>query len=297
VYTQVIGLEPDNVDAYRWRGESYRMQHEYDAAIKDCTQAIILNPNYEGAYGTRGMAYYGKDDTARAIQDLQIAINLDPDYQWAKDRLADLAVICENGGNVSANETEDDSAYDDEDEYESDDADVDDDINNFEIKHGKLKTYLVKSRQDFAIGSYEIGQHRPLKEKVFSTVVIPDGVTHIGEGVFYNCDWITEMVIPDSVVEIGESAFAHCTSLTDVEIPDGVVKIGKMAFSACVGLTNIIIPDSVREIGDGAFGWCKSLSDVVIPSGVKLNGRPFNPYWGGFTVRYTDGKELKLKIG
>jgi tetratricopeptide (TPR) repeat protein len=66
------------------------MQHEYDAAIEDCTQAIILKPNCEGAYGKRGMAYYRKGDTARAIQDLERAINLDPDYQWAKDRLAEI---------------------------------------------------------------------------------------------------------------------------------------------------------------------------------------------------------------
>ena len=40
-----------------------------------------------------------------------------------------------------------------------------------------------------------------------SDVVIPDGVTAIGDEAFYGCDMET-VFIPDSVISIGEGAFA-----------------------------------------------------------------------------------------
>ena len=45
-------------------------------------------------------------------------------------------------------------------------------------------------------------------------VVIPDGVTKIGDCAFFACQNLTNAYIPDSVTKIGESAFAFCKKLT-----------------------------------------------------------------------------------
>jgi len=48
------------------------------------------------------------------------------------------------------------------------------------------------------------------------SMVIPDGVTSIGDYAFSSCDSLTEIIIPDSVTSIGYVAFGGCTKLTTI---------------------------------------------------------------------------------
>ena len=102
-------------------------------------------------------------------------------------------------------------------------------------------------------------------------VVIPDGVTGIGDSVFDGCDGLTSVTIPDSVTSIGIYAFYYCSGLTSVTIPDSVTSIGDGAFDGCSGLTSITIPDSVTSIGDSVFYGC-GLTSVTIPDSVTSIG-------------------------
>ena len=73
---------------------------------------------------------------------------------------------------------------------------------------------------------------------------------------------IQSVVIPEGVTEIGDNAFEDCSSLTSVTIPEGVTRIGDWAFKGCSSLTSVTIPESVTRIGDKAFYGCSSLTSV-----------------------------------
>ncbi|MDE7227741.1 MAG: leucine-rich repeat domain-containing protein [Treponemataceae bacterium] len=144
-----------------------------------------------------------------------------------------------------------------------------------------------------------------------ANLVIPDGVTEIGNGTFYNCTSLASVTIPASVAQIGYGAFDGCTSLKEIQFKGTIVqwqaiqgtvqiqavvrcsdgKIGieglpeylKTAGTALTGYTgtvpaNLVIPDGVTEIGERAFSNCTSLASVSFPSSVTaIADRAF---WG-----------------
>ncbi|MBO5700872.1 MAG: leucine-rich repeat protein [Clostridia bacterium] len=103
-------------------------------------------------------------------------------------------------------------------------------------------------------------------------VIIPEGVTRIGDKAFSECKNLTSVVIPEGVKSIGWAAFSHCYNLTSVVIPKNVTSIGTFAFSYCYSLTSIVIPEGVTSIGDNAFIHCSNLTNVVIPESVTSIG-------------------------
>ena len=103
-------------------------------------------------------------------------------------------------------------------------------------------------------------------------LVIPDGVTRIGNSAFRHCTSLKSVTIPDSVTSIGIAAFTGCTNLTSITIPDGVTSISQTTFYECSMLTSVTIPDSVTSIGSCAFQDCSSLASITIPDSVTSIG-------------------------
>lgn len=107
-------------------------------------------------------------------------------------------------------------------------------------------------------------------------LVIPEGVSGIGDYAFYNCTSLTSVTIQNSVTSIGGAAFRGCTSLTSIEIPSSVTKIGGGAFCDCKGLRKITVPNSVTSIGSGAFTRCSGMTTVELPNNItSIEDRTF----------------------
>ncbi len=62
--------------------------------------------------------------------------------------------------------------------------------------------------------SYDIYKYAFLECDNLKSVVIPNGITSIGNGAFYGCNYLTSISIPNSVEVIGASLFMGCRNLT-----------------------------------------------------------------------------------
>ena len=104
------------------------------------------------------------------------------------------------------------------------------------------------------------------------SVVIPAGVTSIGDDAFAGANLLTSITIPSSVTSIGAGAFFGAAILSSVTIPTGVTSIGVDAFSFASSLTSITIPASVTSIGDSAFKSASSLASVYFLGNKPTSG-------------------------
>ena len=98
------------------------------------------------------------------------------------------------------------------------------------------------------------------------SVSLPEGLTSIGDGAFWECSSLTSIILPNSVKSIGERAFKNCSSLTSIILPNSLTSIEYDAFADCSSLTSITIPNSVTSIGHGAFAGCSSLTSIILPN-------------------------------
>ena len=103
-------------------------------------------------------------------------------------------------------------------------------------------------------------------------VVVEDGVTGLGNTLFYECRNIEKVTLPNSVTVIGINTFVYCNALTELKLPDQVESIGDQAFYACSGLTEMSLPESVKSVGNRAFSYCTSLTKATLPNSVESIG-------------------------
>jgi hypothetical protein len=80
---------------------------------------------------------------------------------------------------------------------------------------GTINNFPVTSIGDWAFYSTDV-----------TNVTIPDSVTNIGDGVFFDCESLTNVTIGNSVIDIGNWTFAFCSSLTSVNFRGDVPSLG-----------------------------------------------------------------------
>lgn len=79
-------------------------------------------------------------------------------------------------------------------------------------------------------------------------VVLPSKVTELPQGLFSGCsNNLIEVVIPEGVTKLGQCVFGYCTELTNVTVPKSVTEIGYGAFTDCNNLTLTITAGSYAE--------------------------------------------------
>ena len=86
--------------------------------------------------------------------------------------------------------------------------------------------------------------------------------------------WAGEVVIPVGVTAIGNNAFENREGVTAVTIPAWFTSIGKNAFAGAANLTTITIEGGKFDdltIGEYAFAGCKSLTTLTVNGGSSMD--------------------------
>ncbi len=85
-----------------------------------------------------------------------------------------------------------------------------------------------------------------------------------------------DVVVPEGVTVIGEKAFYECKNIESIVIPEGVKEIREEAFEGCCSLKKLVIPNSIRYIALRA-GFPSSL-DYTVKDELRYLGNETNPY-------------------
>lgn len=141
--------------------------------------------------------------------------------------------------------------------------------------------------------------HLYVNGKEITELIIPEGVTEIGDYAFCGASYMTSVSFPESLTSIGRNVFEYCDALTEYKspetnqyfstidgvlfnkdlshlilypiskndtsyiIPNSVTSIDGYSFQNCKGLKFITIPANVTSIGDWAFDACDGLDSIV----------------------------------
>lgn len=128
-----------------------------------------------------------------------------------------------------------------------------------------VRTIHTQILQNFLISGTTLLWYRGGEEKV----VVPDGITIIGEKAFSKNEAIRTVILPNSVEEIHEEAFLDCLLLQKINLPEKINYIGKRAFENCVKLIQIYLPESLTILENAVFHRCKKLSKIEFGSYLK----------------------------
>ncbi len=106
----------------------------------------------------------------------------------------------------------------------------------------------------------------PQSVTVAGKLIVPDGLTKIGDYVFSDCKTLTQVELPDSCKSIGLGAFSNCTGLESINL-DKVETIGTAAFKGCSSLPKaLVISASIESVDSGAFK-DTGITEVIFESG------------------------------
>ena len=95
-----------------------------------------------------------------------------------------------------------------------------------------------------------------LDRSLIKKVVVEEGVSSLGEYIFWDCSSLTEVKLPNSLTTLRKECFKHCTALKSITLPDNISMIDESAFEECNALETVTFPKSLKEVSTKAFYNC-----------------------------------------
>jgi hypothetical protein len=129
---------------------------------------------------------------------------------------------------------------------------------------GRMKNFPYVSDKGAALGytftpTYYMGGN----ERNIQSVVVYDGVTTLGNYLFYKCTKVSSIDVQGDITSIGRGVFQACARLKSFTVPASVTKIERNAFNGCQALTDVYIPAGIETFEEGMFVKCNTAGLTV----------------------------------
>ena len=122
------------------------------------------------------------------------------------------------------------------------------------------------------IGAYAFAQSANVISTFIGDLVIPDGVTSIGDYAFHDSGFTGSLSVPGSVRSIGSNAFSNCRFTGSLTLGSGIGEIRDSAFFSCRFTGSLTVPGSVKNIGENAFRLCRFDAALTLEPGIETIG-------------------------
>jgi len=154
--------------------------------------------------------------------------------------------------------------------------------------------YVDKTEDDFDYDDKSATKITYIGDDTITSVVIPEGVTSIGEYAFANLTRLTKVVLPSTIERIDQGAFYGCTNLTTVEGLENVKFLNRSAFEGCK-LSGALSLDSCVAIADRVFAGNKKLESVTLSPATRSIGA--YAFQGCSSLKSVEIQAANVKIG
>lgn len=105
-----------------------------------------------------------------------------------------------------------------------------------------------------------------------TSVVLPEGLTSIGNYAFAENSLSGELVLPEGVSRIGSGAFRENSLSGELVLPEGLIFIGSYAFDDNSLSGDLVLPEGLTTINDASFRNNSFNGELVLPEGLTFIG-------------------------
>jgi hypothetical protein len=100
-----------------------------------------------------------------------------------------------------------------------------------------------------------------------ANVNLPASLDSIADYAFEGCNAFDSIVFPDHLQYLGEGVVYACLNLTYCHLPEQLRTVSAYLLSG-TGIERLVIPENVTRMGDGAFSDCYQLDTLVLKCSV-----------------------------
>ena len=132
-----------------------------------------------------------------------------------------------------------------------------------------------------AVKKVEVGNNAAINSEAFlkcyslKTIMLPKGLTDIGNSAFNSCYSLRFVSIPKTILTLGTSVFWQCSAMAAISFPPNITTTPNSICSGCISLESVCVPKNATSIGSNSFNSAQSLTSVAMAYGVLSIGKAF----------------------